>query len=340
MTAAVTAHPRAGYAKADLVAWLLGHACTACGTKLPAPGHPCTSCGKIPDVTAPELEEQLDSPRALAAVSAAKLRAEGEALRDQALAKYREADRVLVMHGLHEIRAEAQAALEAELAREPEVKKPWRAAQRAEEKAARDLAAVRRDYDGIARDEETARRMKHGLRAEAEAAVLLDKAGGTLRSYQDALADATRKREAAEAALAGYRAGVARLEQARDTAVSVCDSPGRIPYSIETIEADLARVPMSGQLDELEMTMARPTVRVLGMVTGASEAIEAEARRQLLAEQEKGARDRPLHLQPLGDGGVSATPNPLHPGTPQPYHPPGPGAGPAPGFPLVQRLGS
>jgi hypothetical protein len=119
MTAVVVPHPAAAFTRADAAAWLLGDSCDGCGTRLPAPGHPCGTCGKIPAVTAPELEKQLEAPRALLAVETARLRAEAGALREQALRLHREADRRILMQGLTEIRGEAQAALDAETARRP-----------------------------------------------------------------------------------------------------------------------------------------------------------------------------------------------------------------------------
>lgn len=59
---------------------------------LPAPGEPCAGCGRIPDITAPEIAGDLDGPVALAAVEAAKLRAEATGLQDAAVEKMVQAD--------------------------------------------------------------------------------------------------------------------------------------------------------------------------------------------------------------------------------------------------------
>ena len=54
-------------------------------------------------------------------------------------------------------------------------------------------------------------------------------------------------------------------------------------------------------------------------------------------EQEAEARNRPLHLKPLGDGGVVALPNPLSGQTPMPFHPADPGSSPGPYQPAQHR---
>jgi len=311
------------FTRAEAIAYLLGRECHACGSALAGPGEPCEACGAFPPVTAPELETELTGPRTVAAVHAAALRKEAGELRSQMLARYMEADRVLHMARLEERRALAQSALAEALTAAARTEAPLKAAHKAEAKAARELAKASAEHDEIARAEETARRMKHGVRAETEAALRLAEAGKVLARYQAALAEVSARREVAESALAAARAQVGQLEAIRDQAAADVDHPGRIPVSPETVTADPVRLLLTGQLDEVETLMAQIPGRFIAAMTGLSDDIEAQARAQLKAEQEREARERPLWLQPLGNGSVGAVPNPSHPATPQQYHPPG-----------------
>lgn len=315
-----------GFGRAEAVAYLLGRECGACGTALPAPGEPCGACGWIPEMTAPELTEDLAGPRALAAVEAAKLRAEAGELRGRMLVKYMDADRVLHMARLEERRALAQAALADGLEGQAKLEAPLKAARKKEERAARELTSAAEDHARIQHAEELARRMRHGLEAETAAALRLAAAGEVLQRYQAALTEAVGRRQAAENALTAARERVGQLERIRDEAVADVENPGRIPRSAETVTADPVRLLLTGQLDEAETLMAQIPARFLAAMTGLTEDIEAQARQRLKDEQERERRDKPLHLQALGNGAVSATANPLHAGNLQPFHPPGPDA--------------
>ena len=96
---------------AEALEYLLGTTCGGCGGTLPGPGEPCAGYGRIPDVTGPELADELDGPLALAAVEAAKLRAEAWAAHDAAVAKMAQADRLVFTARLQVRQDEAQRAL-------------------------------------------------------------------------------------------------------------------------------------------------------------------------------------------------------------------------------------
>lgn len=112
------------------------------------------------------------------------------------------------------------------------------------------------------------------------------------------------------------------LEKARDEAVTALMNPDRIPMSGETVTLGGLRLIMRQELDEVELVMAGQTARLVCAATGVTADIENEVRRQVAHEQEQEKRARPVHLQQLGDGNVSAVPNVTHPATPQAYHPP------------------
>jgi hypothetical protein len=100
------------------------------------------------------------------------------------------------------------------------------------------------------------------------------------------------------------------------------------------------RLLLTGELDETETLMAQLPARFLAAMTGLSDDIEASARRHLLGEQEREARERPMWLQSTGPGEVAAAANPANAGAPRPFHPPGPGAGQGATFPLGPHLGT
>jgi hypothetical protein len=306
----------------EALEYILGTTCGACGGGLAGPGEACGSCGRIPDLTGPELEGALDGPLALAAVEAAKARAEAWQMHDAAVARMAEADRAVFVARLHVRRDQAQKALDEHQRERGKLHGPKRKARDAEDKAAAELAEATRQHGEIGAAEETARRHRHGVQAETDAAVKLDKATAILRRYQEALAQATARREAAEAA-AGHAAGRAEvLEIARDAAVKAVTGPGRIPLGGETITLGGLRLILRGQLDDVEMLIAGQTARLVCAATGVTAEIEADVRRKIDAENDQAKRDRPVHLSHLGDGNVSVAPNALHPQTPQPYHPP------------------
>lgn len=314
----------------EAVEWLLGgQACESCGGNLPGPGEPCDACGTLPPVTSAELSEQLSGPMALAKVEEAKLRREGWAMLDAAVARLADADRPVHLAVLRERRDQAQRALDTHVARQKPLEAPLRAARKAEQKSGGELAAAREQLGAVVLAEEIARRMRHGLQAETDAKLRLDTAAAVLRRYESAAAEATAARQAAESALAASRERTGHLEAARDLAAATLSSPGQVPRSPQTITAGLARLVLSGQLDEIEAALAGQIARTLCAVTGATADIIEEARRDLLAEQEAGKRNQPLHVKALGDGNVAVTPNLLNPATPQPFHPAAPGNAPS-----------
>jgi hypothetical protein len=306
--------------QAEAVAWLLGDSCQSCAARLPGPGQPCGSCGQIPSTTEPEIAAQLDGPVALAAVESAKLRHEAWALYDAAVAKMSDADEAMFTAGLQVGKNQAQAALDEHQRQHKSLYGPRAAARKAEAKVAAELASSAAEHERIARAEEIARRMRYGLAAETDAALRLDKASAVLGEYKARLGEATACREAAERAFDKSVAVTERLEKERDAAVARLTNPGRIPRSGETIGAGLLRMLLRGQLDEVEMVTAGEIGRMICAATGATDAIVAEARGDLLREQEAEKQGQPVRLRPMGDGSVGAFPNPRS--SPQPYDAP------------------
>jgi hypothetical protein len=328
--------------KAEALEYLLGTTCSACGGGLPGPGEPCQGCGRIPDITGPELADELDGPVALAAVEAVKLRNEAWAMHDAAVAKMAEADRVLFTAGLEVRRGEAQRMLEAHQRQHKALYGPRTAARKAEDKAAAELETAAGQHAEIASAEEVARRMRLGVAIETEAAIKVGKATEILRRYQGDLAGATARREQAEAAVEASAARGAMLERARDEAVAAVANPGRIPLRGETVTMGGLRLVLSGELDDVEMVIAGQTARLVCAATGVTSEIEMEVRRQVAAEAEKEKRDRPMYVQPLGTSGdVRAIANPLSAATPMPWAPRAPGSNPHPVQPaMTSHLGS
>lgn len=322
--------------KEGALEYLLGSTCSACGAALDGPGEPCTGCGRIPDVTGPELGQHLDSPVALAAVEAAKLRAEAWAMHDAAVARMAEADRAVHMARLQVRKDAAQVALDSHVRAHKSLYGPRNSARKAEEKSAAELAAATADHSAIARAEEEARRYKHGLAAETDAAHRLATATQVLQRYQSALADATVRREQAEHAFDQSAARTELLEKARDDAARLLADPGRIPLSGETITAGGLRLILQGGLDELEMAMAGQTARLVCGATGATADIEADVRRQVAAESEERARKSPVRLG-RHDGQATAVANVLHNGQPPAPMPGGQSTAP-PAVPPVAGL--
>jgi hypothetical protein len=138
-----------------------------------------------------------------------------------------DADRVLFTARLEVRRAEAQRALDQHQRRHKALHGPRTAARKAVDATAAELAGAAREHEQYAKAEELARRMKHGVQAETDAAIRLDKAAQVLRRYQDALAAATARRVAAEAAVDQSTARAEVLEKARDAAVAAVTSPAR-----------------------------------------------------------------------------------------------------------------
>ena len=303
--------------KAEAVAWLLGDVCADCGARLDAPGTPCPQCGMIPAVTAPEAAETLDGPVALASVEAARIRAGAWAALDAAIESHRQADRAMHVAVLQVRRDQAQVALDEHLAAHKTLFGPQKAARRAEREAAERLAAASRDHADYARAEEIARRMRHGLRAETDAAQALAAAGDVLARYKQDLAAAAAAREAAENAVTQSAHRAETLELARDRAVAAVTDPGRTPLGPETIAAGLVRLLLRGELDEVETVIAGQLGRMLCGLTGATEDIVAEARHGLLEEQERDRREQPVVLRQAQPGApLPVVGNPGAPGVP------------------------
>jgi hypothetical protein len=277
-------------------------------------------------VTDAEIAEALDGPLALAAVEAAKLRGQAWALQDEAMALMADADRALFTARQRVRLDQAQAALNEHQRTHKSLHSPRTTARKAEEKAAAELATATGEHEEIRRADEMARRYKAGVAAESEAAIRLDRASAVLARYKASLSDAAARRDAAETAFGQSVARGALLERARDEAAAALAGPGRIPLSAETVTAGGLRLLLRGELDPVELVIAGVIGRQICAVTGATEGIVAEARADLLREQDADKRDKPVHLRALGNGNVAVTPNLLNPSTPMPFHPPAPAA--------------
>ena len=118
--------------------------CGECAAKLPVAGGQCPACGALPAVTRTELADALAEPGALAKAEAAERRAEAERLRDEMMAKLREADRVQHVSALRNARDRAQDALEDAHDRQRQADSALREAQKAEAAAA---APMREAYE-------------------------------------------------------------------------------------------------------------------------------------------------------------------------------------------------
>lgn len=309
----------------EALEYLLDTTCSACGGELPGPGQPCSGCGRIPPVTAAEIADDLDGPVALAAVEQAKLRAEAWVLHDQAIERMRQADEAAFLARLHVQKDRAQQALDEHQRLHKKLTAPRTAARKAEEAAAAELAAASAEHSEIARAEELARRMRHGVQAETEAAIRLDRATAVLGRYQDAMREAAARRQAAEIAFDTSAERAAVLERARDQAVAALASPGRVPMSAETVTVGGLRLVYSGAMDEVELAIAGIEARQVCAMTGQTDEIEAEIRRRIAAEEEDEHKRKAVHVVSDRGGNMTALPNPRYPRTPQPFHPPAPG---------------
>ena len=307
----------------EAIALLLGgQPCAGCGAAAEAPGQPCGQCGALPPVTSAELAETLDAaPLAVAEIEAGQALAEGWQLLDRAIDRLHDADRCRQVARLRLRRDETQQAFDAHHREHSRLHGPRTSARKALDKAAAELATAQAEHAEIALAEETARRYRHGVRAETEAAVRLREASAVLARYQAAQADAAARLQAAEAAVSQSAAQGSRLEADRDAAVEALRNP-QIGYGMETISAGLMRLLVGGRLDEVEQVLAGQLARWACSVTGVTADIEAQACARLLAEQEAEARSKRHWLRPAGDGtGRLAVPNPGHPATPTPAVP-------------------
>jgi hypothetical protein len=86
----------------------------------------------------------------------------------------------------------------------------------------------------------------------------------------------------------------------------------------------MLRLVVSGRLNDSEKMIAGRIARQVCSLTGDIEDVERQARAQLLAEQDREQREKPLTRRRTADGQIVAVPNPLHGGSPQPWHPPSP----------------
>ena len=208
--------------------------CGQCAGKLPVAGGQCPACGALPAVTRTELADALAEPGALAKAEAAERRAEAERLRDEMMAKLREADRVEHVSALRNARDRAQDALEDAHDRQRQADSALREAEKAEAAAA---APMREAYDlhrQAEQDEEAARRLGKGPAAEMETLGRLNAATAVLARYQAPLQEATAAKETAQALADDAEMDVQAAEEARDAAVWGCEHPGYIPLSGET----------------------------------------------------------------------------------------------------------
>jgi len=304
------------------IAYLLPGLCAFCGAHLPGPGEPCAACGKIPQITRPEAEQLLNSATALASVEAKVLETEAEALYQAAMAKWQEAAQVVHVALLQDQRDAAKKAYD-EHARRHRLKVATQTrAEKAEDAAAAELAPQAEEVERLAAAVVLAKKMKHGVAAVAQAGYLHDKADEALGPFRDDLARATAKREYADAQVIASDARCDQLGKALNDAEAELNNPGTAPLGKDAIVASPFRLLHEGKLDGNGpgLDIAGEAGRAICDITGVTEEIVAEARKQLLDEQEAAAKGKALHLRNTRDG-VVATPNPHNASTPQPYHP-------------------
>jgi hypothetical protein len=283
---------------------------------------PCDACGRIPEITAPEAEQALDSATALASVEAKVLETEAGALLEAALAKWEEASRALHIARLQDPRDAARKALDEHARGHRLLAAALTWAEKAEDAAAAELAPQAEAVGKLAGAVKLATKMRHGVKAVAEASYLHDKASAALEPYRTNLAAAEAKRKTAAANVTASGARGDQLRKARDEARADLGNPGPAPVSPEAVIAATFRLLQSGKLDGdgAALELAGEIGRAICDLTGRAEEISAEARGALLAEQEQTAKGKALHLRNT-PGGVVATPNPHSIATPQPYHP-------------------
>jgi hypothetical protein len=285
------------------------------------PGPAVRLVRALSSVTRPELAAALETaPLAAAEILAQKAVAQGYVMLDAAIQQIHEADRIRLMARLEITRDAAQKAFDSHKRDQAALQSPLRAARKAAEKAAAELQSAKDEQAQIALQKETAERCHHGVAAETEAAMKPEVATQVLRRYQSASAEASARYQVAENAVAAGAARATALEAARDKARDAITDPGRIGYGAETITAGLLRLLASGKLTEAEVFIAGTLGSWACAITGTMEGIEAQARAELLAEQEQAARDKPLHLRNTREG-VVASANPHNNGTPMPFDP-------------------
>jgi len=308
--------------KTEAIAYLLPGLCASCGADLPAPGEPCGACGKIPEITRPELEQQLDSATAIASVEARVLEAEAEALFQAAMARWQEAAQVVHAARLQDQRDAAQAACDEHARAHRLLAAALTQAEKAEDRAAAELEPQAAAVAGLAEALELARRMGHGVKAVAHASYLHHEAEAALGPYRDGLTEAGARRMTAEANVTASGARGDQLRKALADAEGEAANPGTAPLGAAAIVTSPFRLLRDGRLDGNGpgLEIAAEAGRAICDLTGVTEQITAGARRQLLGEQEDAAKGRAMHLRP-GRDGVVATANPHNPAAPQSFHP-------------------
>ena len=297
----------------DLLDTVLARCCSECGTELPERGGQCQACGALPAETRPEAEERLrDDPDAFTSVArkaaraeAARLREEAAGLQAQMRAKFAAADRAVYMAELELTADAAGRELTAARAAEQRAAEALRAARSAEDDAAAELADAAQLHRTAQRDEEAARRLRKGPRAEVDAKLRLDAAQEVLGRYQAAHGSLAAAREHARRQLAAAGAAAASCESALEAARAAAASPGYIPRSAETIANDLTGAVVSGKLNAVDMTIAGVLVRGLFGITGGEDSVRADERRRIAKGEEEKRRHAP-QLTADGKGMLSA----------------------------------
>ena len=298
--------------KAEALHYLLGIHCPSCSAVLSGPGLPCDACGKIPPVTGPQAEEMLDSATAIAAVQEKVLEAEAEALYQAAIEKWEQAAQVVHLARLQDQRDAAQKAFDEHERAHKQKVAAFDAAEAAEDAAAAELAPQAAAVAELAAAVEMARVMKHGAVAVAQAKTLHDNAVPELEPYQKDLTDAAAVRQAAEDAVTRSGARGDQLKQALEDAKADLASPGIAPVGHKAILAGPLRLLQDGKVGDAGMEIAADVGRDICDRTGVTDEIAAEARGQLLAEQQSAARNQPL-IRQSDPPGPDARPNPYPP---------------------------
>jgi hypothetical protein len=108
-------------------------------------------------------------------------------------------------------------------------------------------------------------------------------ATAVLRRYRDAMQQAAAVRQAADDAITSPAARAAVLGQARVRAVAELAGPGRVPMSADAVTLGGLRVIVRGEMDEVELLMARVLARQVCAITRQTEQIVADARRRRVA---------------------------------------------------------
>jgi hypothetical protein len=209
--------------------------CPACSAELPQPGVECSQCGELPAKLRQEAAEELAVPGALAAKQAELLRAEAERLRDEQIAVLAEADRVLFLDQLRQHLDRAEADLTAALARRDQAEARVPGLEKAEQRAARDLAETTQVRGDYARLQQRAERYRQGTRAVVEARRRLELGDEEVAVKQAALAAATEARKQAEATLAAADEETGRLARLRDRAAWRLEHPEQTGLSMASM---------------------------------------------------------------------------------------------------------